>query len=129
MAAGRYRGRFALGLGVLEVLAREPGQMQTSATIAEALGSSPVMVRRLFSVLHTAGFILQRKGPQGGAKLKHGAKAVLLGDLYRALEPGWLETGDKAADAPTRKAREAALKAMNDTSLAAVIKKRVKAVG
>jgi DNA-binding IscR family transcriptional regulator len=122
-------GRFELSVRVLSVLASGNGKaeaMHTSSTIAEELGTSAVMVRRVFSALHGAGFIVQKKGPQGGARLhpKVAAKAIGLGDVYLAVEPKWLAADDKAVDAVTKKVRTAAVAAMNETSIAVVAKKR-----
>jgi DNA-binding IscR family transcriptional regulator len=130
-----HNGRFELSVRVLAVLAGDPGKdqaMHTSATIAEQLGTSAVMVRRAFSALHGAGFIVQKKGPQGGAKLhpKVAAKAIGLGDVYLAVEPAWLAAGDAALNALTKKMRQAAVAAMNETSIATVAKKvKVKSNG
>lgn len=116
-------GRFSLALRVLAVLAAEPEQRHTSAEIAEALGTGPVMVRRLFGVLHRAGFIVQRKGPHGGAKLKHAARSVGLGDLFHAVEPDWLTLDDPALDPGVARVRKDAIDAMNETSLAGLLKR------
>jgi DNA-binding IscR family transcriptional regulator len=99
--------------------------MHTSAAIAEELGTSAVMVRRIFSALHGAGFIVQKKGPQGGARLhpKVTAKAIGLGDVFLAVEPDWLSAADTTLDAVTKKVRQAAVSAMNETSIATVAKK------
>lgn len=120
-------GRFGLSVRVLGVLAGAPEAMHTSAAIAEALGTSPVMVRRVFASLHTAGFIVQRKGPQGGAKLKISAKAIGLGDVYHSAGEGWPATGDKAVDTVLKRVREDAITAMNETTLATLAKKLKKA--
>ncbi len=99
--------------------------MHTSSSIAEELGTSAVMVRRVFAALHGAGFIVQKKGPQGGAKLhpKVAAKTIGLGDVYVAVEPEWLEADDTAVNTVTKKVRQAAVAAMNETSIAAVAKR------
>jgi len=115
-------GRFALSLRVLTFLALAPDGMSTSNAIAESLKTSPVMVRRVFSTLSKAGFILQRKGPTGGAKLKLPAKSIGLGDLYAATTT-WPTTGDKATDAILKRAHEDAIAAMNDTTIASFVKK------
>ncbi len=120
-------GRFGLSVRVLAYLALTPDTMHTSAAIAESLGTSPVMVRRVFSALHQAGFIVQRKGPQGGAKLKAAAKSIGLGDVYAAVAGDWPSTKEKAVDAMLKRVREDAVAAMNDTSIAAVAKKLKKA--
>jgi DNA-binding IscR family transcriptional regulator len=116
-------GRFDLGLRVLVLLAEDPGRMHTSAAIAEALGTSPVMVRRAFLMLHKAGFIAQRKGPHGGARLKLSPKEVGLGDIFAAMSDDWLLVGDKALDPLLKRAQADAVKAMNETTLAQMVKR------
>lgn len=81
------------------------------------------MVRRVFSALHKAGFIVQRKGPQGGAKLKQPAKSIGLGDVFSATAGVWPATGEKPVDAVMKKIREDAVKAMNETTIASLAKK------
>ena len=116
-------GRFGLSVRVLAVLALAPETMHTSAAIAERLKTSPVMVRRVFSALHKAGFIVQRKGPQGGAKLNVAAKAIGLGDVFAAAGGAWPVTGDKGVDAVLKRVREDAVAAMNETSVGSLMKK------
>ena len=120
-------GRFSLSVRVLSRLALDPGTMHTSTALAEALQTSPVMVRRIFSTLHDAGFISQRKGPQGGARLKVTPKSIGLGDVFSAVSPTWMLTGDKATDAVLKKVQQDAVAAMNDTSIASLAKKLKKA--
>jgi len=119
-------GRFGLSVRVLTFLAQTPDEMQTSAAIAEALKTSPVMVRRVFSALHTGGFLTQRKGPAGGAKLKLAAKAIGLGDVYEVVGGEWPATGEKTIDATMKRVRQDAVTAMNETSIASVLKRSKK---
>ena len=119
-------GKFGLSLRVLAFLAKAPAGMHTSAVIAAALQTSPVMVRRVFAPLHDAGFITQRKGPQGGAQLKESPKSIGFGDVYAALGGGWPGCGDKAADALLAKSRLHVVEAMNETTIAALVKKQKK---
>ncbi len=116
-------GRFGLSVRILATLALTPDTMQTSAALAETLHTSPVMVRRLFSALHKAGFLVQRKGPQGGAKLKTSAKTIGLGDVYAAVAGDWPATREKPVDAALDRLRADAIAAMNETSLSALAKK------
>lgn len=118
-----HNGRFGLSLRILAHLALTPGTMSTSATIAEALHTNPVVVRRLFAALGAAGFIVQRKGPQGGAMLKLAPKLIGLGDLYAAVTPGWLTTTQRPLDPLMKRVRQDAVAAMNDTTLATITKK------
>jgi DNA-binding IscR family transcriptional regulator len=119
-------GRFQLGVRVLAVLASEPDAMHTSSAIAETLKESAVMVRRTFLLLHEAGLIVQRKGPHGGAKLKLPAKQIGLGDVFEATAGDWLSVDDKAVSAWMKKVRADAVAAMNEHSLAGVVKRMKK---
>lgn len=118
---------FDLSLRVLATLAEEPGRMHTSAAIAEALGESAVMVRRTFLKLHKAGFITQRKGPNGGARIKLSPKEIGLGDLFAATAGNWIMVEEKAVESLLKRAQSDAVKAMNETTLAQVIKRLKKA--
>ncbi len=115
--------RFQLGLRVLAVLAEQPGAMQTSSNIADTLKESAVMVRRVFLLLHKAGLIEQRKGPNGGAKLKLSPKQIGLGDVFAATSGDWLTVEDKAVAGLMKKVRADAIEAMNEHSLAGVVKR------
>jgi DNA-binding IscR family transcriptional regulator len=112
---------------VLTVLAGSPDAMHTSAAIAEELKESAVMVRRAFLLLHKAGLIEQRKGPNGGAKLKVAAKQIGLGDVFVATEGEWLTIEDKAVASLMKKVRADAVAAMNEHSLSGVVKRMKKA--
>src|SRR5664279_2007214 len=116
-------GRFGLSLRILTVLASEPATMHTSAAIAEKLKESAVMVRRCFLLLHKKGLIEQRKGPHGGAKLKLAPKQIGLGDIYLATEGDWLVLNDPAIASLLKRVREEGVLAMNDTTLAQIIKR------
>ena len=120
-------GRFQLSVRVLAVLASEPNSMHTSSAIAETLKESAVMVRRTFLLLQKAGLIVQRKGPHGGAKLKLPAKQIGLGDVFEATAGDWLNIEDKAVSGWMKKVRGDAVSAMNEHSLAGVVKRMKKA--
>jgi DNA-binding IscR family transcriptional regulator len=119
--------RFQLSVRVLAVLASEPDSMHTSASIAEQLKESAVMVRRAFLLLHKAGLIVQRKGPHGGAKLKVSPKQIGLGDVFEATSGDWISFEDKALTGLMKRVRSDAVEAMNDHTLAQVVKKIRKA--
>lgn len=123
MANRGHNARFDLSLRVLALLAAEPDGMHTSAAIAETLGESAVMVRRAFLELHKAGFIAQRKGPNGGARLKLPAKEIGLGDIFSASAGEWLSVQDKALEPLMKRTAADGVKAMNDTTLAQVVKR------
>ena len=119
-------GRFDLGLRVLVLLAQQPDAMHTSATIAEELGESAVMVRRMFLQLHEGGFIVQRKGPSGGARLKLNPKEIGIGDVFASTAGDWLIVKDKALESLIRRVQDDAVKALNETTLAQVVKRKKK---
>lgn len=119
--------RFQLGVRVLVTLAEKQDGMLTSAEIAGALNESAVMVRRSFLLLHKAGLIMQRKGPHGGARLKLSPKQIGLGDVFAATSGEWLSIDDKAVAGLLKKVREDAVEAMNEHSLAGVVKRMKKA--
>lgn len=105
------------------MLASEPDAMHTSAAIAETLQESAVMVRRSFLLLHKAGLIVQRKGPNGGAKLNRPAKQIGLGDVFDATAGEWLVIDNKALTGLMKKVRGDAVAAMNEHSLSGVVKR------
>ena len=80
-------------------------------------------MRRSFLLLHKAGLIVQRKGPNGGAKLKVPAKQIGLGDIFNATAGQWLTVEDKALDGLMKKVRGDAVAAMNEHSLSGVVKR------
>jgi DNA-binding IscR family transcriptional regulator len=81
------------------------------------------MVRRCFLLLHKKGLIEQRKGPNGGARLKLPAKQIGLGDIYVATEDDWLMLDDPAIAAILKRTRSEGLLAMNETTLAQLLKR------
>ena len=85
------------------------------------------MIRRSFLLLQKAGLIAQKKGPHGGAKLAKAAKQIGLGDVFEATAGNWLSVVDKAVAALMKKVRGDAVAAMNDHSLAGVVKRLRKA--
>lgn len=129
LACMAQSGRFALSLRILTVLASEPGTMHTSAEIAESLKESAVMVRRCFLLLHKQGLIEQRKGPHGGARLKRTPKQIGLGDVYIATEGDWLAVHDPAITGLMKRVRQDGMEAMNETTLAQMLKRVRKAGG
>ena len=97
--------------------------MHTSSAIADELGESAVMIRRAFLHLHKGGFIVQRKGPNGGARLKLPPKEIGLGDLFAATAGDWLALEVKSLDPLLKKVKTSATVAMNETTLAQVVKR------
>lgn len=59
--------------------------MATSAEVAEAIGSHPVVVRRLFGGLRMSGLVESRSGPTGGWAIAKDPAKVSIADVSRAL--------------------------------------------
>jgi DNA-binding IscR family transcriptional regulator len=122
--------RFGLSVHVLAVLALEPEAMHTSVSIAARLGTNPVAVRRLFGTLAAAGFLVQKKGPAGGVRLKGSAKSIGVGDVYSATSSEWplreKDAREKSLEEALAHARGEAIQAMNATSIASLAKRMKK---
>lgn len=103
--------------------------MHTSAQIAGNLKESAVMVRRCFLLLQKQGLIEQRKGPHGGARLKLSPKQIGMGDVYLATEGDWMAVSDPATSSLLKRVREDGMTAMNETTLAQMLKRIRKASG
>lgn len=73
--------------GVLHVLLHmaEAGQPVTSETMAKAMHTNPVVVRRVMAGLREAGFVRSEKGHGGGWSIACDMGAVTLRDVYAAL--------------------------------------------
>ena len=84
--------RFAVGVHLLPALAANPGKVLRSEDVAESANTNPVVVRRLFSLMTTAGLIRARLGPGGGFELARPAHDITLRDVFTALESGELFT-------------------------------------
>jgi len=100
--------------------------MRTSSEIAEVLKESAVMIRRSFLLLQKADLIEQKKGPHGGARLKRVPKQIGLGEVFAATAGEWLMIEDRAVAGLMKKIRQDAVDAMNEHSLAGVIKRMKK---
>jgi len=85
--------------GVLHVLLHmaEQNRPATSATLAKAMDTNPVVVRRVMSGLREEGYVRSEKGHGGGWTLAPGWERVPLRDIYNALgEPSILAIGNRS---------------------------------
>lgn len=84
--------------GVLHVLlhmAEHEGPM-TSETLAKAMQTNPVVIRRVMAGLREAGYVRSEKGHGGGWTLAYDLGAVTLRDVYNALgHPALLSIGNR----------------------------------
>lgn len=84
--------------GVLHVLLHmaEANHPMTSETLAKAMDTNPVVVRRVLAGLREAGFVTSGKGHGGGWMLQDGWGAVTLAAVYQAIgEPALLAMGHR----------------------------------
>jgi Rrf2 family protein len=86
--------------GVLHVLLHmaESDQPATSETLARAMRTNPVVVRRLMGGLRRAGLVASAKGHGGGWVLGCPLSRITLGDIHAALgAPPVLAVGHREA--------------------------------
>ena len=85
--------------GVLHVLLHmaEDDTPKTSETLARAMSTNPVVVRRIMAGLREQGFVSSEKGHGGGWRIACDLTKVTLRDIYEALgEPDILAMGNRA---------------------------------
>src|SRR5688572_17617777 len=84
--------------GVLHVLlhmAQQPGPF-TSETLAKAMDTNPVVIRRIMAGLREAGYVQSEKGHGGGWTLACDLSKITLRDIYEALgSPPLLSIGHR----------------------------------
>lgn len=79
---------FTTALRSLLILVHDPRGMASSAEIAEALDSHPVLIRRLLGSLRSSGIVESRSGRSGGWAIARDPAHVRLSDIYRAFAAG-----------------------------------------
>lgn len=78
--------RFATLIHILTLLAKSPHQWLTSEWIAESISINPVVVRRELSVLQKLGWVVGKKGKDGGAMLQVSGADITMADIYNAVK-------------------------------------------
>jgi Rrf2 family protein len=132
--------RFSTAIEALALMAAKPEGTHTSQTLADALTTNPVVIRRLLAELSKAEIVATAKGPSGGSKLARGAKQISLRDIYRALgadellhqtEHGAESTQElrRAIHSVFRKAQKSLEEELDSVTLQQVIKKAEKRQG
>lgn len=81
--------RFAVATHMMIYLAfaHEHGRPTNSESIAQMIGTNPVVVRRLIGNLRGAELVRTQLGAGGGAQLARCPESISLLDVYRAIEP------------------------------------------
>src|SRR5690554_7608010 len=78
--------RFATIIHILTLLAKFPNQWLSSDWIAESISINPVMVRKELSVLHKLGWVVSKKGKEGGSMLHVSSCEISMADIYNAVK-------------------------------------------
>lgn len=86
--------------GVLHVLLHmaEQDGPATSETLARAMQTNPVVIRRIMAGLREQGLVRSEKGHGGGWSIARDLATVTLADIYEALgRPGLFAIGHRSA--------------------------------
>jgi Rrf2 family transcriptional repressor of oqxAB len=85
MVTNRVERGLATAVRALLVLAEAPRGMATSSEVGEAIGSHPVVVRRLLGNLRMNGLVEARSGREGGWAIAKDPAKVRISEVYLAL--------------------------------------------
>ena len=78
--------RFATLIHILTLLARNPGQWVSSDWLAQSIHINPVIVRKELSVLQEMGWVISKKGKEGGSMLHISSCEISLAEIYNAVK-------------------------------------------
>lgn len=78
--------RFAVAVHILTSLTTYAGEPVPSEVIAKSASTNSAVIRRILSMLNTAGFSRSQLGQGGGAMLARPAKSISLLEVYCAVE-------------------------------------------
>ena len=78
--------RFATIIHILTLLAKYPDQWVSSDWIAGSIAINPVMVRKELGLLQKQGWVVSRKGKEGGSMLGVSTCEISLADIFKAVK-------------------------------------------
>lgn len=78
--------RFATVLHILTLLAKKPGEWLSSDWIAGSIQINPVIVRKELGVLQDQGWVISKKGKEGGSMLGVPNSEINLADIYKVVK-------------------------------------------
>ena len=78
--------RFATIIHILTLLAKFPNQWLSSDWIANSININAVIVRRELSVLHKLGWVVSKKGKEGGTMLNVSSCEISMADIFNAVK-------------------------------------------
>lgn len=105
--------RLSRMLHVLIHMARHE-QPATSETLAQMLGTNPVVVRRTMGLLKKQGYVQSEKGHRGGWTLARPLEQITLLDIHQALGASTLFAIGLATDHPQCLVEQAVNAALTD---------------
>ncbi|HVP85478.1 MAG TPA: Rrf2 family transcriptional regulator [Rhizomicrobium sp.] len=92
----RHDSRLSGVLHVLLHMAEHDGPV-TSEVLAQAMGTNPVVVRRIMAGLRDEGYVRSEKGHGGGWTLARDLSRISLRDIYEALgAPSLFAVGNRS---------------------------------
>jgi Rrf2 family protein len=81
--------RFAIAIHIMGMLTwsqEQDGCGMNSESMAQSVGTHPVVVRRVLSDLQRAGLVETKRGPGGGATLARCAGKITLREVYESIQ-------------------------------------------
>ncbi len=78
--------RFATIIHILTILATKMGEWINSEWIAGSININPVIVRKELSILQEQGWVISRKGKEGGFMLNTSSENITLAELYKVVK-------------------------------------------
>ena len=78
--------RFATIIHILTILATKMGEWLNSEWIAGSININPVIVRKELSILQEQGWVISRKGKEGGFMLNTSSENISLAELYKVVK-------------------------------------------
>ncbi len=88
MVTNRLERGLATAVRALIALVEAPRGMATSAEVGEAIGSHPVVVRRLLGSLRMSGLVEARVGREGGWAIAKDPAKIRISDVWLAMSDG-----------------------------------------
>lgn len=76
----------ALALHGMALLAKKPGESQSTRQVAAALGRSEAHLSKVFQRLARAGLVTATRGPRGGFSLTRPAGEISLLEVYETID-------------------------------------------
>ncbi len=78
--------RFATIIHILTLLAKCPDEWLSSDWIAGSIQINPVIVRKELGLLQEQGWVVSKKGKEGGSMLNASSCEISLADIYKAVK-------------------------------------------